>query len=75
MNKTDLKKLKAKLPNKWTTTICQKTGLTPQYINMVLNGERSHESENAKLILKTAIKLAEKNMAENTELKKAVSEL
>jgi hypothetical protein len=75
MNKIQLKKLKAKLPNKWRTSISQKTGFTSAYIDLVLNGQRDHESEGAKLILKTAVKLAEKHASEKTELKKAVSEL
>lgn len=79
MTTKDLKKIKEKLPKKWRTIISAKTGFTSAYINLVMNGQRDHESDGAKLILKTAAKIAAQNKNQNTsddtELKNLVSQL
>lgn len=70
MTKSELRKLRKKLPKDYRSRIAEKTGLSSDYVYRVLIGERQNEK-----IIDAAIVLAEKHQAVLESRKEAVKKL
>jgi len=70
MNKTDLKKLRKRLPRSWAKLIAEKLNLSPIYVFKVLSGDRNNDT-----VILAAIDLAEESKEEKEKMRERIHSL